>query len=619
MVPAAAGAFALLAVLVADRGVAGLWNLSASSYAVLGAWPRLGFMAGELPNSFIKRQLDIPPGGAPHSRSAACNLPGTGSTRASACSRQSASPCRRRCRRGFTCCSSARRFTGRSASSCSASGSNRGPHERDRAQGRHADLAQVGGKAANLARLIAAGAPVPDGFVLTNTALQHFVAERRRPPDVARRHGGGRLGSRWPSSSAAPRLVRTPKKPPLRASSTPFRTSRRPKDSGRRSPRFGRRSGPHASLAYQSSRHTSRHGCRHSAPGGCRGVGRALHRLTDRPGGDAPRVLRRPRRCAGLGAINPGRVTIARKGFPGWRWTTTCRARGTVHQRVAAAQRSADRAAGRLALDIEQAFGAPQDIEWTIDPRAGSGSCRRGRSPSPDSQRQRRPRGSGVLWTNANVNENFPHPICPLLYSIARAGYYHYFRNLGQPSASPQAADADGACPSPDHRRPWRADVLQPHEHPRGAPARAVRRPARGRVQPVHRRRSGRQAARLLARRVTTRAGPRVAIIAARTTWQYLFLTRRVEQFEATWTSSRHARTPRTRDSPLPDLLADFRGFLDIRCHGWKNASLADAGAMVCYGALAAVPGAACPGRPAGAAQHAAQSTAGPGEQRPAA
>ena len=31
----------------------------------------------------------------------------------------------------------------------------------------------------------------------------------------------------------------------------------------------------------------------------------------------------------------------------------------------------------------------------------------------------------------ANVNQNFPEPICPLLYSIAADGYYHYFRNLG--------------------------------------------------------------------------------------------------------------------------------------------------------------------------------------------
>jgi hypothetical protein len=43
-----------------------------------------------------------------------------------------------------------------------------------------ASPATVGGKAANLARLIAAGAPVPDGFVLTTHALEHFIAEQER-------------------------------------------------------------------------------------------------------------------------------------------------------------------------------------------------------------------------------------------------------------------------------------------------------------------------------------------------------------------------------------------------------------------------------------------------------
>ena len=37
-----------------------------------------------------------------------------------------------------------------------------------------------------------------------------------------------------------------------------------------------------------------------------------------------------------------------------------------------------------------------------------------------------------ILWSNANVNENFPEPITPLLYSVASAGYYHYFLNLGR-------------------------------------------------------------------------------------------------------------------------------------------------------------------------------------------
>jgi hypothetical protein len=63
MVPASAFCFALLAVLAGDPAALGLWPLSTSGYAVAGAVAGFGFMAGELPNSFVKRQLDVPPGG----------------------------------------------------------------------------------------------------------------------------------------------------------------------------------------------------------------------------------------------------------------------------------------------------------------------------------------------------------------------------------------------------------------------------------------------------------------------------------------------------------------------------------------------------------------------------
>jgi hypothetical protein len=68
MVPAAALAFAGLsaALGVSSReGLSELWPLSIGGYAALGAWAGFGFMAGELPNSFVKRQLDIAPGMAP--------------------------------------------------------------------------------------------------------------------------------------------------------------------------------------------------------------------------------------------------------------------------------------------------------------------------------------------------------------------------------------------------------------------------------------------------------------------------------------------------------------------------------------------------------------------------
>lgn len=68
MVPAAAAAFAVLSLAAGEPARAGLWALSPAGYGVLGAWAGFGFMMGELPNSFAKRQLNIPPGGAPHSR-----------------------------------------------------------------------------------------------------------------------------------------------------------------------------------------------------------------------------------------------------------------------------------------------------------------------------------------------------------------------------------------------------------------------------------------------------------------------------------------------------------------------------------------------------------------------
>jgi len=74
MVPAAALAFAGLTAALSfsnPDAVAGLWPLSIAGYGALGALAGLGFMAGELPNSFVKRQLDIAPGRSPRGSAAA--------------------------------------------------------------------------------------------------------------------------------------------------------------------------------------------------------------------------------------------------------------------------------------------------------------------------------------------------------------------------------------------------------------------------------------------------------------------------------------------------------------------------------------------------------------------
>jgi len=67
MVPATALAFLALGTLALQAPAIGqrLWALSPAQYAGLGLIAGIGFMLGELPNSFVKRQLEIPAGGAP--------------------------------------------------------------------------------------------------------------------------------------------------------------------------------------------------------------------------------------------------------------------------------------------------------------------------------------------------------------------------------------------------------------------------------------------------------------------------------------------------------------------------------------------------------------------------
>lgn len=65
---AGAAIFALLGVCRASAPAwlaSGMWPMSATQYAVLGFTCGLAFMAAELPNSFLKRQLDVAPGMPP--------------------------------------------------------------------------------------------------------------------------------------------------------------------------------------------------------------------------------------------------------------------------------------------------------------------------------------------------------------------------------------------------------------------------------------------------------------------------------------------------------------------------------------------------------------------------
>ncbi len=70
IVPAAALAFALIGAwrdALPATWAAGVWDLPPLRMLALGAWAGFCFMAAELPNSFLKRQLGIAPGRVPAS------------------------------------------------------------------------------------------------------------------------------------------------------------------------------------------------------------------------------------------------------------------------------------------------------------------------------------------------------------------------------------------------------------------------------------------------------------------------------------------------------------------------------------------------------------------------
>ncbi len=294
--------------------------------------------------------------------------------------------------------------------------------------------------------------------------------------------------------------------------------------------------------------------------------------------------------CEGLadglvtGSVDPARLRIHRSDL-----TTTTLARldddaaDHVHK-VLTSDRI--RALAALALRIETAFGAPQDIEWAID-GCGQVWIVQARpittlaKPSPV-----------VLWSNANVNENFPEPISPLLYSIASLGYYHYFRNLALAFGLSRRRVAS-------MERFLRGIIgvhgARMYYHLTNIHATLRMAPFGDRITNAFNVFVGvNETAAQPSRAVSWMDGRsrfgqacEVGRIAVQSTWQFLRLGRRVAMFERT----ADAFAAQTTDDAiasrsLTDLLQNLHAFLDIRCHRWKNASLADAGAMLSYALL---------------------------------
>ena len=251
---------------------------------------------------------------------------------------------------------------------------------------------------------------------------------------------------------------------------------------------------------------------------------------------------------------------------------------------------TADRVAelGRLALLIERAFAGPQDVEWAVGPDGRVWIVQSRRITAPAVKASRSP----VLWSNANICENYPEPVSPLLYSIATAGYYHYFRNLGLVFGISRdrltSMDAALRAIIGAHGARLYYNLTSIHCVLRMAPFGARLAAAFNlfvgasdtAAQP-------RWAASWRDGRGRARQTLELFRIAVCVVWQFLFLGRRLRRFEQT-ADEYGARTSveALERRTLAGLGTDLAAFVDIRCHRWTNASLCDTAAMVCYALL---------------------------------
>lgn len=247
-------------------------------------------------------------------------------------------------------------------------------------------------------------------------------------------------------------------------------------------------------------------------------------------------------------------------------------------------------------MSLEETSGSAQDIEWTIDD-AGQLHILQSR-PITTVGSQNEPPGERVVYSNANINENYPAPVTPFLQSIAKTSYAHYFRNLAvaygfathrieaMEDALLNIVGVHGQrlyynvsnihavfrmAPMGDVFAQWFNDFVGVEVHTIAREHDVTwRRGASGRAT---------EAAELLK-------------IAVNVVQQYRTMTSQVEQFEDTISTYAAKCTPaKLRTMHGSELIELLDGFIEIRTQRWLGGTLADSACMVCCGALEAFLG----------------------------
>ncbi len=346
------------------------------------------------------------------------------------------------------------------------------------------DLSRVGGKSAHLGEMIAAGLPVPSGFVVTTDACKRFMQS-----DPRVEHWLGILEKCDPRDPAALRAAAEEVRQQLSAIAVPgdvadaIVAASEPEPGGARAVRSSAtvEDLPEASFAGQhdsflnvrgrdavlgavkrcwlslfSERAISYRMRKGVAPGRAQ-MAVIVQQLieadaagvmftTDPAGGDADSILIEAAFGLGetvvQGKVAPDRLEVSRSGLRVVRRDTGLRRMqivaakdGVCEQLLAAEQAGApvlnEETAARLAglgLEVERVLGGPLDIEWCVcggkiwllQARAVT-TLPQGRGSSFE-ERQ--------VWTNANAGEVLPDVVTPMTWSLVQLFYRDLFDGL---------------------------------------------------------------------------------------------------------------------------------------------------------------------------------------------
>ena len=470
----------------------------------------------------------------------------------------------------------------------------------------------VGGKAHNLHRVMKLGLRVPDGFVVTTSAFESYLEENELAEKIRE------LSQRQLSSRIHDLIVNTPlsrelrdwleaaSEELLRRGPVVVRSSAIGEDSARASFAGQLDSFLHvrtfaelekALLACWTSCWSERAIAYRAAQGmEVSGMGVVVQAQVDALAAGVlftrtTEATILVEHTSGLGdelvagAIDPGRFVLQRSGH-GLR-VLSAGERPVKNVEHLLFSRSRLTELSRLATTLEEGLGGPQDIEWTID-RSGLLHIVQSRPITAiPTVSAAQPEASPIRWSDANVNENFPAPISPFLYSIASAGYAHYFRNLARAFglSKTRIAAMDDALRHiiGVHGARMYYNLTNIHTVLRLAPFGDALVAAFNNF--VGAGGSFGEEARTKGNRA--REVVELAVIAVKVSWLYLFLGRRVASFERLVDDFAERTDPqRLSNLSLRELRLLLNELMNIRCHRWTNASLADAASMVCYAML---------------------------------